>query len=570
MGSESTTGPAAPPVRRNRAVALMASGTLVSRLLGFLRTFLLAIAIGSTTTVADVFDKANTIPTIVFMLLAGGVFNVILVPQLIKAARGPDRGGAYTSKLMTLTVSALALVTVVLTLFAPLIMRALSSPTWSPEMLSLGAVFTYWCMPQVFFYGVYAVAGQVLNAHGRFGSYMWAPAANNLVQLVMIGAYLVLFGAFHGSAADQFSTWGTPQTLVLAGGATLGIIAQALILILPLRRLNLGLRPDFHFRGMGLRHVGALALWTLGAMLVGNLTSLYFGKVVSAATAYRQSLSDAGLSGAWVPGEAALNQSQLITVLPHSIFALSLATVMFNELSAAFGERRHGDVGPLVSQGLRTTAVPIMFFTVGFIVLAGPLGRLFGGTSSSAQEAGAAIATLIVLTALGLPAKSYAFFLLRVFYAHEDTKTPMMLQVSYSLVGLGAALIASLTLPPQLLAPATALIYALSNSAQAVIAQLAVRRRYGDYGARQVMDTYIRIGWMAALAAVPGVLVLACFGGYTFGYAWSGYVPALLALAVSGLVMGAAYLVLLRMARIHELEDFMGPLARRIPGRPGR
>jgi len=544
----------------------MASGTLVSRVLGFARTFLLAITIGSTTTVADVFDKANTIPTIIFMLLAGGVFNVILVPQLIKASRGGDRGSSYTSKLMTLTITAMAVVTVLLTLLAPLIMRALSSPAWSPQMLALGTVFTYWCMPQVFFYGVYAVAGQVLNAHGRFGAYMWAPVVNNLIQLVMIGAYLVMFGAFHGSSDVQFAHWGTPETVVLAGGATLGIVAQAVVLFFPLRRLGLGLRPDFHFRGMGLRHVGTLAAWTLGAMIVGNLTSLYFGKVVSAATAYREQLGAAGQSGAWVPGEAALNQSQLITVLPHSIFALSLATVMFNELSAAFGERRLSDVGPLVSQGLRTTAVPIMFFTVGFIVLAGPLGRLFGGTSSAAQDAGAAIATLIVLTSLGLPSKSYAFFLMRVFYAHEDTKTPMVLQVSYSLVGLAAAFVASLTLPPYLLAPATALIYALSNTAQAVVAHLAVRRRYGDYGGRRVIDGYIRIGWMAALSGVVGAVVLALLGGYTFGFAWSGYLPAVLSLLLAGGAMGCAYLVLLRVARVSELEDFLGPLARRIPG----
>ena len=556
----------APSRRHSRAVALMASGTLVSRVLGFVRTFLLALAIGAVSNVGDAFDKANTIPTIIFMLLAGGIFNVILVPQLIKAARAPDGGRDYTSKLMTLTITVMAVLAALLTLAAPWILRLLADPHWSPDLLALGTIFTYWCMPQVFFYGVYAVAGQVLNAHGRFGAYMWAPVANNVIQLVMLGIYLVLFGSYRFDPAQQLQEWSTTQTLVLAGGSTLGILVQAVVLFFPLRRLGLGLRPDFSWRGIGLKRVGGMAAWTLAAMIVGNVTSLYYGRVVSAATSYRQQPGVSLQQAAGIPGEAALNQSQLITVLPHSIFALSLATVLFNELSAAFAEGRYHSVAPLVSRGLRTTAVPIMFFTVGFIVLAGPIGRLFGGTGAYANESGAAIATLIVLTTLGLPAKSYAFYLMRVFYAQEDTRTPMLLQVSYALVGLAAAFVASLTLPPWMLAPATALIYAASNTVQAIVAHFAVRKAYGDYGVGKVIGSYVRIGWLAVFAGLAGGIVLLLLGGYDFGFAWNGYVPALLSLLASGLVMGVVYLVLLRLADVTELELFLGPLARRIPG----
>lgn len=554
------------PARRSKAVALMASGTMVSRVLGFLRTFLLAIAVGSLSNVGDAFDKANTIPNIIFMLLAGGIFNVILVPQLIKASKNKDRGRDYTSKLMTLTITVMAVLTLLLTLAAPWIMRALSDPSWSPQLLGLATVFSYWCLPQIFFYGVYAVVGQVLNAHGRFGAYMWAPVANNVIQLLMIGVYLVMFGAYRFDPGLQMETWSTSQTVVLAGGATLGIVFQALVLFIPLHRMGLGLHVDFKWRGMGLRKVGTMAVWTLLAMVVGNLTSLYFGRVVSAATSYREHGGLSLIDAARVPGEAALNQSQLITVLPHSIFAVSLATVMFNELSSAFAEGRRSDVGPLVSKGLRTTAVPIMFFTVGFVVLAGPIGRLFGGTGDYAPQAGSSIAMLIVLTSLGLPAKSYAFYLMRVFYAREDTRTPMFLQIGFALFGLLAAFIVSLAAPPQLLAPFVAAIYAGSNMVQAIMAHVVVKRHFGDYGARRVIDTYVRVGWLAVVSAVVGVLVMYVLGGYDFGYAWSGYVPAVVSLLLAGGAMGIFYLFLLRLARVSELEDFLGPLARRIPG----
>lgn len=110
--------PAASGGSRSKVYALMASGTLVSRILGFVRTALLALAIGSVTSVADIFEKANVIPTIIFMLLAGGIFNVVLIPQLIKASKAADRGAAYTSKLITLTMVVMGTMALVLTLFA--------------------------------------------------------------------------------------------------------------------------------------------------------------------------------------------------------------------------------------------------------------------------------------------------------------------------------------------------------------------------------------------------------------------------------------------------------------------
>src|SRR5699024_12034748 len=109
-----------------RASALMGAGTLVSRVLGFIRTSLLAIAIGNTALVADVFETANTIPNVIYMLLAGGVFNVVLVPQIIKQAKEPDRGAAYTSRLITLTALIIGGFTLAITLWPMPLIKALT------------------------------------------------------------------------------------------------------------------------------------------------------------------------------------------------------------------------------------------------------------------------------------------------------------------------------------------------------------------------------------------------------------------------------------------------------------
>ena len=546
--------------RQSKAYALMASGTLVSRILGFIRTALLAVAIGSSTTMGDIFEKANVIPTIIFMLLAGGIFNVVLVPQLIKASKASDRGSAYTSKLVTFTVVVMSLATVLLTLLAGPLIKTLTLD-WSPSMLAMGTAFAYWCMPQVFFYGVYAVFGQVLNAHGRFTAYMWAPVANNVVQILTIGTFIVLFGA-DGGGNDQLSTWTTAQTVLLAGGSTLGIVIQAVVLFWPLRRLGLNLRPDFAWRGMGLRHVGKLAAWTLSSMMVGNIASLINSKFVSAATKAREGMP---FGGADIPGEYALNTSQLITVLPHSIFALTLATMIFNEFTKAFHENRRDEIAPLLSRGLRTTAVPIVFATVAFIVLAGPLGRLFAGNSSTSMMQGAAIGQLLLLTALGLPFKSAHFFMIRVFFAEEDTKTPMLIQTVIAVVGISLSFTAVQTLPATEIARAMALIFGVTNVLSALIAHFLVVRRYGDYGSANVIDAYLRIAFMATLSGVVGAAVLWSFGGYTWGFAMGSIAGAIVSISVVGAVMAIVYIVLLRLSRSEELDSFLGPIARRIP-----
>ena len=86
----------------------MAAGTIVSRLSGFVRGILLAAALGVGLH-ADVFNIANTVPNMLYILLAGGVVNAVLVPQLVRAMKNdPDGGEAYTNRIITLAVLFLA------------------------------------------------------------------------------------------------------------------------------------------------------------------------------------------------------------------------------------------------------------------------------------------------------------------------------------------------------------------------------------------------------------------------------------------------------------------------------
>ncbi len=211
-----------------RASAGMAIGTVVSRVTGFGRLLMLAATIGTALN-ADLFNNANTVPNALYILVAGGVFNVVLVPQLVRAMRNDaDGGDAYANRVITLGLLVLGVAAVALTLLVPLIMHVV----FDGELFSArneaqresAQLLMYLCMPQVFFYGAFVLVGQVLNARQKFGPMMWAPIVNNLVAIGSLAVYLVLYGASSGEGG-----FSTGQALLLGGGATLGIAVQTLV-----------------------------------------------------------------------------------------------------------------------------------------------------------------------------------------------------------------------------------------------------------------------------------------------------------------------------------------------------
>ncbi|HNJ79296.1 MAG TPA: lipid II flippase MurJ, partial [Marmoricola sp.] len=212
--------------------AVMAAGTVVSRLSGFVRGALLVAVLGSGLH-ADIFNLANTLPNMLYILLAGGVFNAVLVPQLVRAMKNDDDdGAAYIDRIITLAGIFLTVVTVVLVLAAPLVMRIYLGAAWYEprlaEQRASAIAFARYCLPQVFFYGMFVLVGQVLNARRRFGPMMWAPIANNVVSVLVIVAYLLAYGRVDSDSNAPFTA---TQEALLGIGSTLGIAVQLLILV---------------------------------------------------------------------------------------------------------------------------------------------------------------------------------------------------------------------------------------------------------------------------------------------------------------------------------------------------
>jgi putative peptidoglycan lipid II flippase len=487
LAAEAGQNPPTPRQSIGRAGAVMASGTLVSRVLGLVRAALLTGVIGTTGYAADAFTAANTLPNSFYLLIAGGAVNAIFVPQIVRAKLRPD-GDEFVNRIITISLAILAVATVVMVLIAPLAVRIYYNVD-NPQALGLATVFAVICLPQIFFYGLYTILGQVLNAHGRFAGYMWAPALANIVAI----AGLVWFqrAGFPTSAAP--ADW-TPQMIaILAGSATLSIVVQAVALIFPLRRIGFRYRPVWGIRGHGLGEVSSVAKWTFGSIVVGQLGLVVTSRVLTRATTLGEAAGDP------VAGLAAFNPALLISMLLHGLIKVSLITALYTRLSEAASRGDHALVLRYHHQGLRLPSVIL----VPGVVFVGVLAPYVASTlffNNSLQETRAIAVVLAGLIWLVIP-MAWTYLNDRVFYAHQMTWMTFRLQcVTTSLATIGALVAA--TMAPSLTAFTLSLGQALAYVVAAGVGFFVLRRQHGHLGLRATGAVYLKLAAPALATAL--------------------------------------------------------------------
>ncbi|HEY0239130.1 MAG TPA: murein biosynthesis integral membrane protein MurJ [Friedmanniella sp.] len=534
------------------AGAVMAAGTAVSRVLGFVRLVVLVGLFENGTRQADMFAVANTLPNSMYILLAGGVLNTVLVPQLVRAVRrDADGGEAYTNRIMTIGLLGLGLVTVLLTLAVPLVVALYSDTGWkAPGLEAQYASMTalaYWCMPQVFFYGVHVLAGQVLNARDRFGPMMWAPIANNVVSVGVLGIFYLVFG--HTRTGDAFTG---PQEIVLGLGATAGIAVQAAVLVPFLRSAGYRFRPRLDLRGTGLRHTFRLARWTLGFVVVTQLALVVVNRLATGATVNGRG---AGL--------AAYGNAYAVWILPHSLVTVSLATAMLPSASrmGAAGDLR--GVAAETTRTIRLAVAVLLPVAVGFVALGLPAAQLafgFGRGGGDASFVGWALMAL----ALGLVPFTVQYVLLRAFYALEDTRSTFFLQVVIAAVNVVAALvIVTVVDDPVWVAAGLGLAYALAYGVGVLVSFRRLRRTLPDLDPHALVRHCVRL----LLAALPAAAVawVVCWAVTSH----AGSRPALfLALVLAGVLAVGIFVLLGRLLGIAEITQITAVLRRRRAAAP--
>ena len=539
------------PVRLGAASALLASGTIVSRLLGFLKVAVLAAAIGQTGSVsADAFAIATQLPNNIYALIAGGVLSAVLVPQIVKASHGPDGGMAYINKIVTLGVVVFAAVTLLATVLAPVLVNlyAQSSsdgPGFTPEAFGLATAFAYLCLPQIFFYALYSLLSEVLNARNVFGPFTWAPVLNNVVAIAGFILFIVVFG--QAEQNSPVAGWTASKILLLAGTATFGIVAQAVVLFFFWRRAGLRFRPDFHWRRVGLAATGKAAGWLFGMVLVTQIAGVVQSRVVSLASGDGASIST-------------FQNSWLIFMLPHSVIAVSIATAYFTRIS---GHAARGDTAGIrhdVSASLRAIGLLLVFSAVALAVVVYPFARVFESDFPKVLAMGNVILAFLV----GLVPFGAFFIVQRTFYALGQTRTTFFLQCLQTVVFIGVALWCIL-LPSEWIAAGVAGATTIAGLAHALTGAFLLRNRLGGGGGRLVSVRYLQFFGLSLLSGAAGAGLLVLLGGFSAsGFAQSGRAQAIVAMACVGIFMVLIYGGLLALVRNPEFAAFTQPIVRRI------
>ncbi|MGR2752344.1 murein biosynthesis integral membrane protein MurJ [Agromyces arachidis] len=530
-----------------RASLFLASGTIVSRLLGFLKAIVLAATIGVVGSAsADAFAVANGLPNTIYVIVAGGVLSAVLVPQIVRASAHADGGSAYINKLVTLALVVVGAATVAATALAP-VLAWLYGGSFPPDTLALATAFAFWCLPQIFFYGLYTLLGEVLNARRSFGPFTWVPVLNNLVALAGLVAFGLLFG-FDPDGTRDASDWTPGMIALLAGSATLGIAAQALVLFWFWRRIGLRYRPDFRWRGVGLGSAGRMAAWTFGMLLLTTFAGIVQTRVV--ATASAQGASVAAIENAW-----------LIFMLPHSVITVSIATAYFTRMSEHARDGELGRVRDDLSGAVRAVMLILTLASAVLVVVAYPFAAVFQpGNFANA----AALGNVIIAFAIGLVAFSVLFVVQRTFYALGDTRTPFVFTLVQVVVFTAAAL-TCLLLPPEWIAVGVALSTTVAGIIQLGLAVALLRPKLGRLDGTRVVKSLARDVVAVIVPILAGVALVSVLGGFEAGgFAIADRWSAVLVMALVGAVMSVLYGGILWLLRSPELRGFATPVIARL------
>jgi len=535
--------------------AIMAAGTLVSRGTGFLRTMVIAAAIG-VGSMGDSYNASNTLPTLLYILIGGGALNAVFVPQLVRSMKNDEDGGtAYANRLLTLVMTGLAGVAFVAVLAAPVLVQLISHALMRDQASADTTVaLARYCLPTIFFMGIHVVMGQILNARGRFGAMMWTPVLNNLVVIFTFGMYIAVYGTFEHSEVSPQTI--SPEGVRLLGlGTLLGLTVQALAMIPYLRASGFRFKPRFDWRGHGLGHAARLAKWTFLFVLANQAGYLV---VTQLATAAGRSAEEDGYLGV---GLAAYSNALLIWQLPMAVITVSVMSAVLPRLSRAAADHDAGAVRDDLSYGLRTSAVAIVPGAFLFLSLGPVIGSsIYGlGNGGAVAHGTTAVGYMLSAFALGLIPYSVQYVLLRGFYAYEDTRTPFSNTVWVALTQAATAVLCWFLLPAQWAVTGMAFGYGLSYAVGVAVALPKLKARVGGLDSGRIAKTYVRLAIASLPAAAVGLTVELLLLGVLNG--WLGDVLTLVVAAGAQL---AVFLLIARKMRIEELNALTGMVRRRL------
>lgn len=536
-----------------RSSALMATGTVVSRITGIARDIAMTAALGFFIT-SDAFSLGNTLPNIIAILVAGGALNAVFIPQLVRHIKDDeDDGAAYADRLLTVVTLWLIIVTSVAVALAPQLVSIYASSDYTAQHAALATAFARWCLPQIVFYGLFTMWSQVLNARGHFAMPMFAPILNNIIAIATFIAFMRI--TTHANVIDTQLT--ATQIAVLGAGTTLGVVAQAFALVPVLVRAGYRYRPRFDLRGNGLGHAGSLALWTLALVVVNQLAYIVVTRLATSANA------QAVAAKATAAGLTTYQKAHLVFMLPHSVITVSLVTALLPHLSRIAHQGDLRAVGTAVASAIRLVSALIVPVAAILLVLAPTFTGLMFGFGAATRDSAVFTGHVVQVFALGLLPFTLVYMLFRGWYALEDTRSPFMVTLVVNLVNLGLSIPLFMAVPLALKVPVLAAAYVAAYWMALLWAWPRLARRLGHLETADTVRALVRMAVAGTVAAGAGAALTLVFAD---AFATAGRLLLLgLALGVSAVIL-AVYGVAAHAMHVAEVRKAVDLLRRRALG----
>ena len=399
----------------------MGAATAASRALGGVRVLVVAAVLG-TTFLGNTFEAANTLPTVLFELLAAGALSAVLVPSFSTRF---DRGYQASVErlaggLLGVALVVLGAVAIVGVVGAPWLAAVLTSASPDPvieaDQRELATFLLRFFMPQVAIYAVGFLAIAVLNARRVFSLPAAAPIANTVV---VVGA-MVLFRHLAGS--DPGLDLAMPEKVTLGLGGTLGVMAFVAVPTIALGRSGFRLRPRAAFGDTEVRSLLGLSAW---AVLQHGAAAVLLGTALVLANAVEG-------------GVVAYRVAFFVFLGVYAVLSQPIQTAVLPELAAWVDRGDPDGFGRTVRWALDRMALLVLPAAAALVSMSLPIAHIIA--FGAATRSGGPELIAAGIASLGLGVISYGAFLLlaRAWYALGDSRTPAIVSLAVAIVGIGA------------------------------------------------------------------------------------------------------------------------------------
>lgn len=512
---------------------------MVSRLLGMVRDMLMAAFFG-TSLYMSAFAVAFTIPNLFRRLFGEGALSAAFIPVFVETRKQEGGAAAWVLARQVISLTAAVLLAVVALGWALLvILLGVYGDRFGPVALVTIDLLRI-LLPYVLFVCLMALSMGILNSLHRFALPAITPALLNVIWIVALLTFCPLL-------VDPLSRVRVVAWAILAGGILqLGIQVPLL--------WKLGWRPGWDPNPASPR--------------VRRITKLMgpaaLGMAVTQVNVMIDRLLAAGI-GPWAP--AALWFSERLIYLPLGLFATALGTVLLPVFSGQAADRDTAAVRNTVRGSLCHLLYIMLPASAGLFVLSGPIVRLIYGWGAFQESSVWFTAVALQCYAFGLVVFSLAKVFVPVFYAHQDTRTPVIVGLVTVGVKLTLSITFILTLPLAVKHAGLASATVLAESFAAVVLAVILHRRYGSPGWGRIAFSAARSLGLAAVAAATAwwahPVLQQLTGAWPEKFSQAASVLGAIALAVG------VYLVVSVILRIPEARDILQALRQRASRRAG-